>query len=315
MLQSSVEDPSSGLSTQQDQLTFLNDIIISNNSSKSSSTTDQEQQQHASLEEEKHNQPSVQEVPSSTPKIQLTSLDSDNINPGESRFRANQEQRQRDFLEEEEQRTRRFSKAEYMRDQAETVRNQTFQQREATRDQRFWAMMVMHQDRFEGCEASRCWKEDWRNQEHGAAENSQSLSFDQTLLLIERQYSAFNALEVEVEQSMQRKLQRLERMHRVWFETARQRRSATFTQAQVRREVELSVPTLERPGEYREETQTPSRSYSDTESETGSPQHRPFHSPDLPSPSRDNRHYAFSLAPSLRRPRPSPTIGLVSVSD
>jgi hypothetical protein len=189
------------------------------------------------------------------PNIEHTSLDDVKPEPRsngitvdvfESRFRVNQEQRQNEFLQEEEQRYRRFSEAETERNEAEAARNQTFEKREANRNQKFQAMMSMHQDDFEESETSRGWREDWRTQVSQAAEEDRIRSFEQTLLLIQKQYSALDVLEVDVMQSMQRKMEKLDKRHRSLFKRAKQQRAVAFSLAQTRRELELSVPTWKR---------------------------------------------------------------------
>lgn len=157
----------------------------------------------------------------------------------ETRFIINQEQRQHVFLEEEEQRNKIFSEAEAARNEAEASRSNTFEQREVDLDEKFKTMMLMHRTSFEESELSRRSREDWRVQAFQVAEEDRTQTFRQTLLLIKKQYYTLDALEVDVMQSMKRKV---EKMNVVLFEQAKQQRNTAFSIAQVRRELELSVP-------------------------------------------------------------------------
>jgi hypothetical protein len=159
----------------------------------------------------------------------------------ENRFIINQEQRQHVFLEEEEQRSSIFSEAEAARNEAEASRSKTFEQREADLNEKFDVMMLMHQTSFEESELSRRSGEDWRVHAFQVAEEDRTQTFKQTLLLIKKQYYALDTLEVDVMQSMKSKVKKWEKMHRVLFDQAKQRRDTAFSIAQVRRELELSV--------------------------------------------------------------------------
>jgi hypothetical protein len=161
----------------------------------------------------------------------------------ESRVRFSNEQRQTEFMQEEEQRDISFSEAEFAREEAERARTTILERREANWDQAFQAMMSMHRDSFEGSEASRCWREEWRTQESDAAEEHRTQSFRQALALIEKQFQALNDLEADAVQRLNSKLVRLNQMHRTLFERARQQRSAAFSLSQARRELDLLIPS------------------------------------------------------------------------
>jgi hypothetical protein len=161
----------------------------------------------------------------------------------DSRFGFNEEQHQTEFMQEEGQRQIHFSEAESGREEAERARATALEQQETSRDQAYQAMMSMHQDSFEGSEASRGWKEEWRARESEEAEEHRIQSFRQALALIEKQFHALNDLEADAVQFMKSKSERLNKMNRALFERGRQQRSAAFSLSQARRELELLMPS------------------------------------------------------------------------
>jgi hypothetical protein len=167
------------------------------------------------------------------------------IDEFEKQFILNEEQQQQEFLQEEEHRNLRFAEAETVKDEAEAERTAAFRQRSDNHDEKFRTAMTMHQHTFEGSEASRGVREALRTQESQAAEEDRTQTFERVLAHIRHQYNTLDAMEVDVLQSMKRRLTKVQKSHQELFEQAKQQRSVVFASSRACRELGLRVPVLE----------------------------------------------------------------------
>lgn len=165
----------------------------------------------------------------------------------EQRFKANQDQRRHEFLQQEEERSRRFEEAESAKSKAELARTLTFTEQEDDKDQVFRVMMALHKERFTSKEDARSWGEEWRAQQSLANEEYRSLVFRHMLQGARKQYNAVAQLETAAMHSSIDRIMKLDSEQKKALEEARQQRVAAFAQAEARREKELQVPTSEKP--------------------------------------------------------------------
>jgi len=162
----------------------------------------------------------------------------------ESRFEANQERLQKEFLAEEEHRNLYFTQTEGKRDRAEEMRTEVFERHEQNRKRKSQIATTRRDKRFLRKEHSRDSREEWRRQQFEEAEDLRSQLLKRSWLWDQKHFSAMNEMETAKWKGIQDRVEQVDERQRGSFEQAKERRSATFSQSQAHREKQLGLISL-----------------------------------------------------------------------
>jgi len=162
----------------------------------------------------------------------------------ESRFEANQERLQKEFLTEEEHRNLYFTQTEEKRDRAEEMRTEAFERHEQNRKRKSQIATTRRDKRFLRKELSRDSREEWRRQQFEEAEDLRSQLLKRSWLWDQKHFSAMNEMETAKWKGIQDRVEQVDERQRGSFEQAKERRSATFSQSQAHREKQLGLISL-----------------------------------------------------------------------